>query len=416
MGTSTVSIAQLPAAKVVVTPVIERQVTAGQISVGTIMPLRRAIIGSAVDGRVVEFPLNEGDRVEKGQTLAQLLTDTIQLELKAEEAELDFRQQQYAELKNGTRPEVIDQARARMAAADVKQRYLQSRRIRTETIHKNKLVVSKDELEEAIAAAAEAVENYREANAIYDLAVRGPREEKIAQAHAQVAIQEAVVARLRDQVKKHSISARFAGYLVAEHTEVGQWVNRGDTVAEVAELDEVEIVAQVVERSVPFVKPGQRVRVEVPALPTRLFEGVVSTTVPQADVRARTFPVKIRLRNEISDQGPLLKSGMFARITLPVGDQQTVLLVPKDAIVLGGPAPVVYIIEASNDDGKQDRVVAVRVDLGVAQASLIQITGSVQPGQLAVVQGNERLQTGQTVEIVRVVEPGATPQPASSQP
>jgi HlyD family secretion protein len=414
-ATSTLSMAQRPAAKVVVVPVIERQVTAGQVSVGTIMPLRRALIGSAVDGRVVEFPLNEGDRVDKGQTLAQLMTDTIQLELRGAEAELEFRRSQYAELKNGSRPEEIEQVRARMAAADVKQQFLQSRRIRTETIHKSSSVVSKDELEEAIATAAEAVEDYRQAKAIYDLAVRGPRIERIAQAMAQVAIQEAVVARLRDQLGKHSISARFAGYLVAEHTEVGQWVNRGDTVAEVAELDEVEIVAQVAERSVPFVKPGQRVRVEVPALPDRLFAGIVSSSVPQADVRARTFPVKIRLRNEISDLGPLLKAGMFARITLPVGPKINALLVPKDAIVLGGPTPVVYVIEAGSD-GQHGTVAAERVELGVAQDSLIQITGAVGVGQLAVVMGNERLHPGQTVEIVRAAKPDATSQPASSQP
>ena len=80
----------LPA--VIVSPVVEREITAGQTFVGTVMPLKKAIIGSAVDGRVVEFPLDEGDRVEQGQTLAQLLTDTIKLEVETAEAELKLRQ------------------------------------------------------------------------------------------------------------------------------------------------------------------------------------------------------------------------------------------------------------------------------------------------------------------------------------
>ena len=55
-----------PAALVAVSPVVEREVTAGQTFVGTVMPLKKAVVGSAVDGRVIEFPLNEGDRVERG--------------------------------------------------------------------------------------------------------------------------------------------------------------------------------------------------------------------------------------------------------------------------------------------------------------------------------------------------------------
>jgi multidrug efflux pump subunit AcrA (membrane-fusion protein) len=53
-----------PAYLVAVSPVVEREITAGQMFVGTVMPLMTAIVGSAVDGRVVEYPLNEGDRVE----------------------------------------------------------------------------------------------------------------------------------------------------------------------------------------------------------------------------------------------------------------------------------------------------------------------------------------------------------------
>src|SRR5688572_8700532 len=41
---------------VAVSPVVEREVTAGQTFVGTVMPLRKAVVGSAVDGRVMEYP------------------------------------------------------------------------------------------------------------------------------------------------------------------------------------------------------------------------------------------------------------------------------------------------------------------------------------------------------------------------
>ena len=79
--------AQRGPALVEVTPVVQREVATGQTFVGTIVPTRRAVVGSAVDGRVVELYVSEGDRVDKGQPLAQLLTETISLELKAAQAE-----------------------------------------------------------------------------------------------------------------------------------------------------------------------------------------------------------------------------------------------------------------------------------------------------------------------------------------
>ena len=123
-----------PAPAVVVAPVVERSVAATQTFVGTVQPLRRATIGSAVDGRVVEFPINEGERVEAGQKLAQLLTDTITLELATAQAELELRRQRLIELRNGSRPEEIEQARARMAAAEARSAFADARRDRVERI------------------------------------------------------------------------------------------------------------------------------------------------------------------------------------------------------------------------------------------------------------------------------------------
>jgi multidrug efflux pump subunit AcrA (membrane-fusion protein) len=72
-----------PPTLVEVTEVEYRAVQPTQTFVGTVMPVQKAIVGSAVDGRVIEFPINEGDYVEAGATLGQLLTETIEKELDA---------------------------------------------------------------------------------------------------------------------------------------------------------------------------------------------------------------------------------------------------------------------------------------------------------------------------------------------
>jgi RND family efflux transporter MFP subunit len=393
-----------PAALVAVAPVVEREIAAAQNFVGTVMPSRKAVIGSAVDGRVIEFPLNEGDRVTGGQVLAQLLTDTIGLEVAAAEAELELREQQLAELQNGTRPEEIEQAKARMLAAEARGQYAKTRRIRADNLYRQGQAMSEEQRDEMIALAVEAEQAYIEAKAAYQLAVEGPRKEQIAQAAAQVAVQQATVNRLKDQLQKHTVVSRFDGYVTAEHTEVGQWVKQGDPVAEVAALDEVEITAQVVEQYVPHIRVGMTVSLQIPALPNLPLTGIVSAVVPQADVQARTFPVKVRVKNELTSDGPLVKSGMYARVMLPTGTKQTALLVSKDALVLGGPQPMLYVVDARAPDAKQGKARPVMVQLGVAEGSMIQVSGGgLKPGQLVVVQGNERLRPGQDLQIQRVI-------------
>ena len=404
-----------PPANVVVAPVVQQEVATGQTFVGTVMPSKKATIGSAVDGRVIAFPFNEGDRVAEGQPLAQLLTDTITLEIVSAEAELELRRQALAELENGTRPEEIEQARARMDSAEARMKYLNSRRVRWERLYETNRAVSEEEREEAVASAIEAEQAYREAKAAYQLAVAGPRVEQIAQARAQVAMQQATVDRLKDQLTKHTIISRFDGYVTAEHTEVGQWVKQGDPVVDVAALDEVEVLANVVEQHVPHVRVGGQVVVEVPALPGQNFAGVVTEVVPQADVQARTFPVKVRVANTVTDDVPLLKSGMYARVMLPTGARRMATLVPKDALVLGGQQTIVFVVETA--DGKQGTASPVAVQIGVAEGNLIQVTGQIAAGQLVVIHGNERLlpMPGQPVAIQRTVDPPTTARGAVSQ-
>jgi hypothetical protein len=93
----------------------------------------------------------------------------------------------------------------------------------------------------------------------------------------------------------------------------------------------------------------------------------------------------------------LIKAGMFARIHVPVGQKQMALVVPKDALVLGGPQPVVFVVR----DGA---AIPVPVTTGIAVDSVIQILGSVAAGDLVVVRGNERLRPNQPVRILETIK------------
>jgi len=385
-------------ASVVTATIEKRDVATGRQFVGTIVPLRISNVGSAVDGRVIEYPIDEGDRVTRGQTLTQLLTQTLEIELAAAQAELDLRREELAELENGSRPEEIEQARAAMLAAEAQRDYAQQDFERVNRLRETGRA-SADEFNESSAAAKETLNNYLERKSNYELIKAGPRKERIAQAKARVAAQEAEVQRIEDQIKKHTLIAPFDGYISSKNAQRGEWVSRSQVVATVIELDVVEVQTPVVEDVAVRLKLGAEARVEIPALADRIFAGVISKIVPQADARSRSIPVFVQLENELVDDQPLIRSGMFARVTLPAGTREQVTLAPKDAIVLGGPTPTVYVVVAPESEGQPPTVRPVSVQLGVTDAGWIQVIGDVHAGQQVVVLGNERIRPGQAIRI-----------------
>lgn len=418
-GSTPAPAAAPPPSLVEVKRIVARELAEGQTFVGTAIPYKKATVGSAVAGRVAEVFVEVGDRVEEMQPLAQLLVETISLERDSAKAELQLRQQLLAELQNGSLPEEIEQAKSAMEAAQARVDYLQARLTRFQQLQGTRSVTA-GELDESLTTLQEAQAAFRQAKATFDLVQQGPRQEKIAQAQASVAVQQALVERLEDMLKKHTMISRFDGYVTAKHTEIGQWVNQGDPVADVVALDLVEIQAFVLETYVPHVRIGQTARVEVPALPGMNFLGEVVSVSAQADPKSRTFEVRVRVPNQFENELPMIKAGMMARVVLPTGPTTDALLIPKDAVTLGGAQPAVWTvdpatIETYEQDGltfRRGMATSTPIRLGAADGEWIQAIGPLEPGRFVVSQGNERI-VNRGGQGAAVTWPVAAEEPAS---
>jgi multidrug efflux pump subunit AcrA (membrane-fusion protein) len=134
--------------------------------------------------------------------------------------------------------------------------------------------------------------------------------------------------------------------------------------------------------------------------------------------------VKIELENQGDPDDLTFLPGMFARVSLSVGSKEPVLLVPKDAVVLGGRSPLVYALGpmpeprdpppgedakpgggppggASPSGPKPDGVARlVPVELGAAVDEMIEVRGALEPGDRVVRVGNERLMPGQPMIVI----------------
>lgn len=383
--------AQQGPANVVASPVVERLIAPQQSFVATTIPSRRTKIGSAVPGRVLEYPVEAGQMVAQGELLTKLRTKSIELEVAAAEAELELRAQELEELRAGTRPEEILQARAREASAKALHDYAKTRYDRTRQLFEQGQRVSRDSLDSAQSSMIEAEQALIDFTKARELAEAGPRQEQILQAEARKNMQFQQVELLKDRLEKYTIRAPFDGFVVTEFTEVGAWVQQSEPVIELIDIDPIELEVFVPEQLVRFIHPGTECAVTLAGF-DEPFPGEVAFVVPQADVRSRTFPVRVRVDNRRHNGEYVLRAGMLAQVSLPVAEPQKKLLVPKDALVLGRQT-VVYVIR----DGK---AVSVQVAHGLTSGSMIAVSGPLKPGEAVVVRGNERLRPDTPVKVV----------------
>lgn len=404
----------LPPATVVTAKVIEREEAVGQTFIGTLQPRRRSTVGSAVDGRVEQYPVNDGQQVKKGDVLAELLKETTKIELAAAQAELRFRQAELDEYENKALPEDIKQAEAKLAAADAQLRYNKARYARTESLFQRGTGITQEDMDLSYSNLLTAEQNQIGAAAALKLLQDWPRPEKLAQAKAHRDAQQEAVNQIEDRLNKFTIRAPFDGYVVQKHTEVGAWISRGDQIAEVIEIDPMEVAIAVPETVIASLqeamteadKGGARLQsvVQADALGEEVFNGDVERIVPQADVRSRTFPVKLLVDNPMVGKSHKLKAGMICHVHLPIGRAQIVTLVPKDAVVLNqGKAHVMAAEKIVDPMTKAESTIARRVDveIGASFGSLIQVSGALKPGATVVTRGNERLFPGQPLNVMK---------------
>ncbi len=298
-----------------------------------------ALVASEVDGLVEALLVREGRTVRKGQALVQLRTRDLELRLEAAEAGLREAE-----------------ARLRQAEGDLER--------------------NRGLFDEGILSASQFDASRYERDAW-----RGRSDQLSAE-----------ISRIRLDVERSSVKAPFSGVVVAERCEVGEWVGRGDPVAEMVSLHDLEVRVEVPERYFSELERGAEARVSFAALPGHEVIGRVSAVIPRANPQSRTFPLKVRISNEKVRIGV----GMLAQVVLPAGEPYRATIVPKDAVIIRGAERRVYRL---NGD---DTVEPVTVDTGAGVGSWVEIRSGIAPGMRVVTRGNERLRPGQSV----LSEPG----------
>ena len=190
---------------------------------------------------------------------------------------------------------------------------------------------------------------------------------------------------LNKPVDKQQITSRFemksplTGIVVERMVTPGQSVG-GDVnqvLFTVADLDMLQVVADVYERDLALVKEGQFAKVKVEAYPDVDFPATVASVGDVVDPASRT----IKLRAWVNNQDHRLKPEMFARLHIQVGDATKILVVPKESVLEADGKQFVFVVEEPNHYVKHE------VKVSSFSPDQMRVIDGLTPGQRIVTKG-----------------------------
>lgn len=192
---------------------------------------------------------------------------------------------------------------------------------------------------------------------------------------------------LRLRVARSTVRAPFAGVLGARMVSLGDYVTSSTTLVTLQTVNPQRASFEVPERYAEAVRPGQRVRFSVAALPDREFTGVVDFVDPVVRLPSRTIAVKAEAPN--ADRQ--LQGGMFIEAALATETRPGAVIVPEEAVLPLQGTNHVWVVQPDSTVTRRE------VTLGVRQPGEVEVREGVTAGEPVVVGGLERLQEGAPV-------------------
>jgi len=338
---------------------------------GELRAVRRSSVATREAGLVIEVPVREGMRVKAGDVLARLDSGIVQLELKRAEADRDAATGIVVERK---------------ANLSWRERELELYRQSAERGASNVKELLDAESKAAIARAR---------------AMQSERLAGVAAARLEI---------LKKRLSDMTVTAPFDGVVLARRAELGEWVGEGDPLVELVSVGQVE--AWIDNPQLYFATVAQR-KVEITISIDSIQERADADrlrVIPQVNQRSRSFTVVVRL----DDRDGRLTPGMSLSAWVPTGGRSDALTLSNDAILRNDIGAYVYVARGGGGGTPGNATPAnVQVRFPVDDRMVVE-SAALQPGDLVVVEGNERLFPGAPV-IPQQRDAGAADEPVQER-
>ncbi|MFH2058931.1 MAG: efflux RND transporter periplasmic adaptor subunit [Pseudomonadota bacterium] len=330
-------------------------------ALGTITAQNSTILSSKIMGAVLIVNVKEGDLVKKGDVLIVLDERQVSSGLRQSQAGLEEARKAYMAAVSAK-----DAARAGAQLAQATYR-------RYQKLYKEESA-TRQEFEEVEA-------RYRQATAALAQA-----DAMVAAAQSKIKQAQAGVSGANISKKDATILAPYDGIVTAKLINVGDLASPGTLLLTIEKTGGFQAEMVLPEQHIQAIQIGQTMDIRIPdqkGIPQ--ITGTVQTIVPAADSKSRSFLVKVSL-----PETAILRSGMFARVSIPMGEGG-ILLIPESAQILEGQLTGYFMID----------------DTGVARFRLmrtgrhfndqVEIISGLKPGTRYVVSPPAQLKDGMKI-------------------
>lgn len=220
----------------------------------------------------------------------------------------------------------------------------------------------------------------------------------------------------REKVSQKTLRAPFDGQLGIRQVDLGQYLNPGDAVVTLQQLNPIYVNFALPEQMLSSIATGLNVQVALAAFPNQTFNGTITAVEPGVEAATRNFNIQAQLNNDEQN----LRPGMFADVRIALSQEDAVVVVPRTAIAYAPYGNAVYVINDTgekDEEGKPKLTVKKRfVKLGPIRGDLIAIIEGLEPGEKVASSGLLKLRNDAPVFEENDVMPAddATPNPVNS--
>ncbi len=328
---------------------------------GYVVAQRKAAVASKATGRLEWLGVREGSVVRENEVLARLENKDMMAALQQAQANVALTQ---ANLEQGE-AEMRDAQRALDRSRDLLQKNFVS-----------------------AAAHDVAVARHEKARAV----INGLK--------ASIAVAQANVRAAQVSVDQTLIRAPFDGVILTKNANVGDVITPFSSatgsqaaVVTMADMNTLEVEADVSEANVGKVKAEQPCEIQLDALPGERFRGVVTRTVPTVDRAKATVNVKVRF----VDKDVRILPEMSAKVAFlsketPEAERAPRTVVSLAALVERDGRKVVFVV-------REGKAVQVALQTGAAYGEALEVKQGLKPGDKVVLKPSEKLRDGAAVSV-----------------
>ena len=345
------------------------------VATGKVTPITKVEVKSKASGIVKKLLVDYGDRVKKGQLLAQL--DKIEIEAQVEQSKAALEAAQ-ANLKSSQ----ADFERAKVDAEGPDVPLLKRAYDRAENMAKDG-VVSTSALEDAQKNYEMSLNKQNVSKAQVTVL-----KAKIAQSQANVAQDQANLKQLEEQLSYTDIISPIDGIVLSRDVQMGDAVSSilvlgssATLVMTLGDTSEVYVKGKVDESDIGKVYLGQRARIKVESFKDKTFDGKVTKISPMGVEKdnVTTFEVRVSIQNP----GGELKAEMTANAEIILDEHKNVLQIPEGAILYDKDKKAsVEVPDPKGKDGKDK----VAVNIGISNGAKTEVLSGLKEGDQVVLQ------------------------------